>query len=164
MIEGYLLATERVQPAALDALKQSLEDDGVQFSEEGGVLLSVRVNGARTDITYEKIKAPIKAPGDFITGSDESVEMLRKAKAIYRISFEPAQPQASVAVFEALWCVRALMEQVAGALLDVTAFKLHDMHDVEEITELEFDIRDHINLHAVEATEGSTPLWVHTHG
>jgi hypothetical protein len=164
VIEGYLLAVERVQPVSLDVLKQSLEDEGVQFSEEGGVLLSVRVNGARTDITYEKIKSPIKAPGDFITGSDESVEMLRKAKAIYRISFEPAQPQASVAVFEALWCVRALMEQVAGALLDVTAFKLHDAHDVEEITELEFDIRDHINLHAVEATEGASPLWVHTHG
>jgi hypothetical protein len=164
VIEGYLLATERLQPVSIDALKQSLEDEGVEFVQEGDTLLSVRVNGARTDIIYERIKTPIKVPGDFITGSDESVELLRKAKAIYRISFEPAKPQASVAVFEALWCVRALMEQVAGTLLDVTAYKLHDVHDVEEITELEFDIRDHINLHAVEATEGTSPLWVHTHG
>ena len=46
----------------------------------------------------------------------------------------------------------------------MTAFKLHDAADVEEITELDFDIRDHVNLHAVEAIEGDTPLWVHSHG
>jgi hypothetical protein len=164
VIEGYVLATERVRPVALEKLKASLEDEGVEFIKEEGLLLSIRVNGARTDIRYEKLKEPIKLKGDFVTGSDETVAQLRKAKSIYRISFEPAKPQASVAVFEALWCVRALMEQAPGALLDVTAYKLHDAQDVQEITELEFDIRDHVNLHAVEATEGQAPLWVHTHG
>jgi hypothetical protein len=52
----------------------------------------------------------------------------------------------------------------SGVLLDVTAYKLHDAQDVGEITELDFDIRDHVNLHAVEATSGDTPLWVHSHG
>ncbi len=46
----------------------------------------------------------------------------------------------------------------------VTAYKLHDVADVVEITELDFDIRDHVNLHAVAAIEGDTPLWVHSHG
>jgi hypothetical protein len=164
VIEGYLLAVERVQAVSLPKLKQALQDEGVEFVQEPGLLLSVRVNGTRTDIRYEKLKTPLKVPGDFVTGSDETVEQLRRAKSLYRLSFEPSQPQASVAVFEALWCVRALMEQATGALLDVTAYKLHDANDVEEITELEFDIRDHVNLHAVEAIEGPAPLWVHTHG
>jgi hypothetical protein len=49
-------------------------------------------------------------------------------------------------------------------VLDLTAYKLHDAEDVVEITELDFDIRDHVNLHAVAAIEGDTPLWVHSHG
>src|SRR5262249_53216993 len=72
--------------------------------------------------------------------------------------------QPSVAVFEALWCARSLMQRIAGVLVDVTAFKIHDPEDVVEITELEFDIRDHVNLHAVEVTDAQTPLWIHSHG
>jgi len=164
VIAGYLLVTHRVRPVSVQALKRALEDEGVQFVREAGALLSVRVNGARTDIRFERLTKPFKMVGDFISGTEEGIAFVKKAKGVYRISFEPAQPQASVAVFEALWCVRSLMELVRGALMDVTAFKIHDAHDVQEITELEFDIRDHINLHAVEARDGSAPLWVHTHG
>ncbi|EAU65876.1 hypothetical protein STIAU_5177 [Stigmatella aurantiaca DW4/3-1] len=91
--------------------------------------------------------------------------MLGRAKGFYRISVEPGSgPQPTVPVFEALWCARTLMEHVPGVLADLTAYKLHDIADVVEITELDFDIRDHVNLHAVEAIEGDTPLWVHSHG
>ena len=67
-------------------------------------------------------------------------------------------------VFEALWCVRGLLERREGVLLDASAFKLHEEEDVREITELDFDIRDHVNLHAMEAAPGDAPLWVHSHG
>jgi hypothetical protein len=60
--------------------------------------------------------------------------------------------------------VRTLLELVDGVVIDVTAFKLHTQEDVEELTELEFDIRDHIALHAVETGSGDAPLWIHSHG
>jgi hypothetical protein len=46
---------------------------------------------------------------------------------------------------------------------------MHSMNDVEEITELDFDIRDHVTIHAMPmhggvVEEGTTAMWVHTHG
>jgi len=68
-----------------------------------------------------------------------------------------------VAVFEALWTVRMLLELAEGVAVDASAFKLHSSQDVEEITELDFDIRDHVTIHAVELGEKGK-LWVHSHG
>src|SRR5258707_12937589 len=56
------------------------------------------------------------------------------------------------------------MENLPGVLMDVSAKKIHQPEDVAEITELEFDIGDHLHLHAVELTDGQTPLSVHSHG
>ena len=73
-------------------------------------------------------------------------------------------PQPTVPVFVALWCARIVLLHAEGVLVDITSSKLHEADDVAEITELDFDIRDHVNLHAVEVIEGDTPLWVHSHG
>lgn len=164
MIEVYLLATEQHTPIKPSILRELLTDDGVEFADVRGCVVSVRVNGARTDVRFEKIKTPIKLSSELVSGSDESISAVEKAKGVYRISFEPGHPQPSVAVFETLWCIRALMEQVSGVLIDIMAQKIHDLNDVLEITELDFDIRDHVNLHAIEVTDGDTPMWIHSHG
>jgi len=163
--EIYILATAQTEPLAPSALREAFDSDEVELvlGDEGGGF-SVEAEGVRVDVRFEALEAAFGWTPELLTGSEESHETLRQARGFYRISFEPGAPQASVAVFEALWTARALMERIPGVLLDVTAFKLHDGTDVAEITELDFDIRDHVNLHAVEATSGDTPLWVHTHG
>jgi hypothetical protein len=115
-------------------------------------------------VRFEARQAQLGWTPDLLTGSEEAHKLLKAARGFYFLAFQPGEPQPSVAVFETLWCARSLMEHVEGVLIDVTAFKLHDAADVVEITELEFDIRDHVNLHAVEAIEGDSPLWVHSHG
>jgi hypothetical protein len=163
--EIYILATEAPEPVALEALRPVFESEDVEFlTGEEGCLFSVRAEQTRVDVRFETREAGLGWTPDLITGSEECHEALKTARGFYRVSFEPGKPQPSVAVFEALWCVRSIMEHVSAVLLDVTAYKLHDAADVAEITELDFDIRDHLNLHAVEATETETPLWFHSHG
>lgn len=166
MKEVYILATEERTPLAYEALEQGFEAEEVQFNSPdapwGFTLLS---EGSKVEVSFEEREAPMGWTPELITGSEQAHALLRRARGFYRFRISAGQqPQPSVGVFEALWCARALMEGVGGVLLDVTAFKLHDSDDVEEITELDFDIRDHVNLHAVEVIEGDTPLWVHSHG
>ena len=115
---------------------------------------------------FEALESPLGWTPELLTGSESAHARLRQARGLYRVAFEtPTGSQPTVAVFEALWCARALMEKPHRASCSiVTAYKLHDAEDVVEITELDFDIRDHVNLHAVEAVAGDTPLWVHSHG
>jgi hypothetical protein len=163
--EIYIVATEQPDPVPIDQLRQAFESEGVEFvTGEDGCYFSVRADETRVDVRFETRDSGLGWTPSLITGSDECHEALKKARGFYRLSIQPGKPQGSVAVFEALWCARAIMENVVGVLLDVTAFKLHDPADVAEITALDFDIRDHLNLHAVEATETDTPLWVHSHG
>jgi hypothetical protein len=161
----YLVAIEQAHPAPLESIRTTLESDEVEFVPQAdGASFTVRAD--EVTIQVEFVPGPI-ALGDslkLVTGSDEALKVLRSAKGCYQILFQPGRPQGSVAVFEALWCARALMEQVPAVLLDLTSMKLHAQEDVAEITELDFDIRDHLNLHALEATSGETPLWVHSHG
>ncbi|MHB8876472.1 MAG: DUF2314 domain-containing protein [Myxococcaceae bacterium] len=165
MKEVYILATAEPRPVDLGVLRDAFESEDVDFVVgEDGCLFSVRADETRIDVRFETREAGLGWTPDLITGSTECHEALKKARGFYRVSFEPGKPQPSVAVFEALWCVRSVMEHVDSVLIDVTAYKLHDPEDVIEITELDFDIRDHLNLHAVEATETETPLWVHSHG
>jgi hypothetical protein len=163
--EIYILATDSLAPLSEEQLREAYESDEVEliFGEDG-CLFSVRAGETRVDVRFETREEELGWTPDLITGSAECHEVLKKARGFYRISIEPGKPQPSVAVFEALMCARSLLEQVPGVLLDVTAFKLHDPEDVSEIIELDFDIRDHVNLHAVEATQTETPLWVHSHG
>lgn len=166
MKEVYILATRQVEPVPLATIQDALEDEDVEVLTAGPDqwALSVRTGEARTDIVFESREGPLGWTPDFLTGSDTAEAILKEARGFYRISFEPGKPQPTAAVFEALWCARTVMEHVDGVLLDVTALKLHETEDVEEITELEFDIRDHVNLHAVAVEESDAPLWVHSHG
>lgn len=165
MKETYILATASEAPLSMDALRHEFESEEIAFetlSTGWGFLLTAE--GSQVQVRFESLEASLGWTPDLLVGTDAARALLKSARGFYRISFEPGQPQPSVAVFEALWCARMLMEQAQGVLLDVTAFKLHEANDVVEITELEFDIRDHVALHAVEAPEGAGPLWVHSHG
>ena len=166
MKEVYILAVRQAEPVPLETLRGAFESSDVEVAvDEAGHSLSIRAGEARTDIQFESLESALDLETDFLTGTEESQAALKNARGFYRLSIEPGRPQPSVAVFEALWCARTLMEQAGeGVLLDLTAFKLHDAADVEEITELDFDIRDHVNLHAIAVEESTTPLWVHSHG
>lgn len=165
MKEVYVLATPRTDPLPLQELREAFESEDVEVEVgENEWSLSIRAGEARTDIRFDVLEGPLGWAPDFLTGTETSQDVLKRSRGFYRISFEAGRPQSSVAVFEALWTARTLMEHVDGVLLDITAFKLHDKEDVDEITELDFDIRDHINLHAIAVEESETPLWVHSHG
>lgn len=166
MKEVFILATRSPEPVPVKVLTVALEGSDVEVTVgEGEWFIAVRAGEARTEVRFESVDGPLDLQSDFLTGADDAQSLLREARGFYRIAIEPARPQPSVAVFEALWCARTLMEEAGeGVLLDLTAYKLHDASDVEEITELDFDIRDHVNLHAVAVEEGESPLWVHSHG
>lgn len=165
MKEIYLLATTSTEPLDEAVLKEAFDAEEVTLSfGENGLLFSLQAEQSRVDVAFESRTQELGWSPDLLTGTAASHEALRAAKGFYRVAFEPGKPQGSVAVFEALWCLRSLLEHVEGVVVDVTAYKLHTAEDIEEITELDFDIRDHITLHAVEASPTATPLWVHSHG
>ena len=165
MRETYILATVADAPVSIEEIRSSFESENVKVTpQDEGRAFVLSAEEVELTVRFEARAQPLGWSPDLITGSDEAKALFNQARGFYRLSFEPGHPQPSVAVFEALWCARTLMEHVEGVLLDLTAFKLHDGGDVTDITELDFDIRDHVNLHAVEATTGETPLWVHSHG
>ena len=167
MKEVYILATRRADPVPLEALAHALSAEEVQVvTGEGGEYFVAVISGeARTEIRFEALEGSLGWTPDFLTGSTDAQALLKEARGFYRVGFELGKPQASVAVFEALWAARTLMDlEEESVLLDVTSYKLHEPEDVREITELDFDIRDHVNLHAVAVEDGANPLWVHSHG
>ncbi len=166
MKEVYILASPEAEPIAEAAVREAFGSDEVELKfGEDGCLFSVRADETRVDVRFDVRKDGLGWTPDLLTGTPEAHEALRKARGFYRVAFEPGKPQGSVAVFEALWCIRSLLESLEGVVVDVTAFKIHTSEDIEEITELDFDIRDHITLHAVEAgSTPQTPMWVHSHG
>ncbi|HZX41972.1 MAG TPA: DUF2314 domain-containing protein [Myxococcaceae bacterium] len=166
MREVYIVATEDAEPIGPDAIGEAFETDDVtvELEEAPG---SFRLRSAEADIAvrFEALESPLGWTPELLTGSEAAHARLRQARGLYRVGYEtPPGSQPTVGVFEALWCVRGLLERREGVLLDASAFKLHEEDDVREITELDFDIRDHVNLHAVEAAPGDAPLWVHSHG
>lgn len=168
MKDTYILAAASEAPLSLGSLQAEFEAEEIAFEAIPGTWgFTVRAEGSEIQVRFEALETSLGWTPDLLVGSDASREALKTARGFYRIAFEAGQPQPSVAVFEALWCARMLMEHLEAqnpVLLDVTAFKIHEPNDVVEITELEFDIRDHVALHAVEAPEGAGPLWVHSHG
>ncbi len=166
MREVYVLAVESASALGLAELRQTFESDEVGFTAlEAGVGFIIQAEGTRVEVRFGNDGPSEEWDPRLLTGSEEAQQTFLNAKGFYRLSIEPGSgPQPTVPVFEALYCVRTLMVHTQGVVLDLTAFKLHDAADVVEITELEFDIRDHVNLHAVAAIEGDTPLWVHSHG
>lgn len=165
MKDVYVLATLEAEPVAEETVREAFAGDEVDlvFGEEGN-LFSVRAEESRVDVSFETRDSPLGWTPELLVGSPELRRMLETARGFYRIRYVPGKPQQTVAVFEALWTVRGLMELVDSVCVDVTAFRLHSPQDVEEITELDFDIRDHVTIHAMPMAEGSTAMWVHTHG
>jgi hypothetical protein len=163
--EVYIVACDSTQAVAPEIVTEAFEAEEVTvvFGEDGA-LFSVRAEASRVDVKFETRLAPLGWTPELLTGTPELRAMLEKAVGFYRVSFEPGKPQASVAAFEALWTVRTLLELVEGVAIDTLAFKIHSPLDVEEITELDFDIRDHVTVHAQAIGEGDRNLWVHTHG
>jgi hypothetical protein len=164
--EVYIVATEDTEPLGPETIGEAFETDEVtvELDEAPG---SFRLRSAEAEIAvrFEALESPLGWTPELLTGSESAHARLRQARGLYRVAFEtPPGSQPTVGVFEALWCVRALLEKREGVLLDASAFKLHEEEDVREITELDFDIRDHVNLHALEAVPGDAPLWVHSHG
>ena len=166
MKEVYIVATEDAEPLGPEAIGEAFETDEVTVELDdapGGFRL--RSAEAEIAVRFEALESPLGWTPELLTGSESAHARLRQARGLYRVAFEtPAGSQPTVGVFEALWCVRGLLEKREGVLLDASAFKLHEEEDVREITELDFDIRDHVNLHALEAAPGDAPLWVHSHG
>ena len=161
----YIVATETAEPLAEEVVREAFESDDVKILwDQDDCLFSVRAEEARVDIAFEAREEGLGQLPDLLTGTPEQRAVLEGAHGFYRVSFEPGKPQGPVAVFEALWTVRTLLEIAEGVAIDVTAFKIHSPQDVEEMTELDFDIRDHLAIHAQEAEEGDKPMWVHTHG
>ncbi len=165
MREVYIVATDAAEPLTQEVLTEAFEAEDVKlvFGEDG-CLFSVRADASRVDVKFEPRFSALAWTPDLLTGAAELREQLEHAHGFYRVSFEPGKPQPSIAAFEALWAVRTILEIAEGVAVDVTAFKLHSAMDVEEITELDFDIRDHITVHAEALGEGERNMWVHTHG
>jgi len=164
--EVYIVATEDTEPLGAETIGEAFETDEVtvELDEAPG---SFRLRSAEAEIAvrFEALESPLGWTPELLTGSESAHARLRQARGLYRVAFEtPPGSQPTVGVFEALWCVRGLLEKREGVLLDASAFKLHEEEDVREITELDFDIRDNVNLHALEAVPGDAPLWVHSHG
>lgn len=162
--EIYIVATEETSPLSSEAIKEAFASDdvGLVFDEDGA-LFSVRADSSRVDVRFEARPEALGWTPELLTGTPELRAQLKAARGFYRVAFEPGRPQPSVAVFEALWTVRLLIELVQGVAVDSSSFKLHSPQDIEEITELDFDIRDHVTIHAMELGE-SGKMWVHTHG
>jgi hypothetical protein len=165
MKEVYILATAQPEPVAEAAVREAFESDEVEINfGVDGCLFVVSADETRVEVKFDVRTEGLGWTPELLTGTQEAHEALKNARGFYRVAFEPGKPQGSVAVFEALWCIRSLLENVAGVVVDVTSYKIHTSEDIEEITELDFDIRDHITLHAVEAGTTETPMWVHSHG
>lgn len=163
--EVYIVATDTDEALAPEIIDEAFSGEDVDVAfDEPGCLFSVRSGPSRVDVRFEARLQPLGWTPELLTGTPGLREQLEKARGFYRVSYAPGNPQPSVAAFEALWTVRTLLELVEGVAIDTLAFKLHSATDVEEITELDFDIRDHITVHAQPLGDGEGKLWVHTHG
>jgi len=164
--EVYIVATEDAEPMGPDAIGEAFETDdvAVEVDESPG---SFRLRSAEAEIAvrFEALESPLGWTPELLNGSEAAHARLRRARGLYRLAYDtPTGSQPTVGVFEALWCARGLLERQEGVLVDASAFKVHEEEDVREITELDFDIRDHVTLHPVPAAPGDAPLWVHSHG
>lgn len=161
----YVLATLETEPVGEAAVREAFEGEEVELRfGEDDCLFSVRAEESRVDVVFEVRDSPLGWSPELLIGTPELRRTLESARGFYRVRYVPGKPQHTVAVFEALWTVRGLMELIDAVCVDVTAFRMHSPQDVEEITELDFDIRDHVTIHAMPVAEGSQVMWVHTHG
>lgn len=170
MRDVYVLATLDTEPVKEAVVREAFAGDEVElvFGEDD-CLFSVRADESRVDVVFEVRDSPLGWTPELLIGTPELRKTLETARGFYRVRYVPGKPQQTMAVFEALWTVRGLMDLMDAVCVDVTAFRMHSTNDVEEITELDFDIRDHVTIHAMPmqgsaVAEGGTTMWVHTHG
>jgi hypothetical protein len=160
----YIVAASTATPPESEQLREAFEGEDVTFEMGSDFFFAVEADGSRVEVRFET-REPLGVVPDLLQGTSEAKAKLEAAQGFYRVRFAPGQPQPSVAVFEALWVIRTLLELVEAVVVDTTAYKLHAPQDIEELTELDFDIRDHITVHAMGLREDEgAPLWVHTHG
>ncbi|HZJ53217.1 MAG TPA: hypothetical protein VFD38_03685, partial [Myxococcaceae bacterium] len=166
MKEVYIVATEEAEPLGAEAIGEAFETDEVTVElEDAPGSFRLRSAEAEIAVRFEALETPLGWTPELLNGSEAAHARLRQARGLYRLGYAtPPGSQPTVGVFEALWCARGLLEQRDGVLVDASAFKVHEEEDVREITELDFDIRDHVTLHPVPAAPGDAPLWVHSHG
>ncbi|HEX8439428.1 DUF2314 domain-containing protein [Archangium sp.] len=165
MKEVYLLAMARASAVPIEALRASFESEEMTFTPASdGHGFTIEAEGSKLEVVFESRPTPQEWTSDLFSGSEPALEGLARARSFYRFAFEPGSSQPTVPVFVALMCARIVLLHSEGVMVDITSSKVHEPDDVGELTELDFDIRDHLNLHAVEVIEGETPLWVHTHG
>jgi hypothetical protein len=166
----YIVASTAAEVIEVEGLAEALRGDDVALEKLSSVHWLVTAGEVKIEIQFDARTEPIGWSPELVTGPSELKRTLEKARGFYSFQFQPGSPQPSVAVFEALWTIRALLELTEGVVLDVTSFKLHNQHDIAEITELDFDIRDHVTLHSLEMGTGGgvdregAKLWVHSHG
>ncbi len=165
MKEVYLLAMGRSSPVPLDSLSAAFETEELGFvpAADGHGFLA-EVDEHKVEVVFESRPTPQEWTADLFSGSEPTLESLAQARSFYRLAFEPDPDQPTGPVFTALMVARIILALGPGVLVDITSSKVHAAEDVADLTQLDFDIRDHLNLHAVEVIEGDTPLWVHTHG
>ena len=166
MREVYIVATQEAEPLEAGAIQEAFETDEVTVEVDERAPGSFRLRSAESEITvrFEAVESP-RHWNPEPTGSEPAQARLEQARGLYHLAYQtPPGSQPTVGVFEALWCARGLLERQEGVLVDASAFKVHEEEDVREITELDFDIRDHVTLHPVPAAPGDAPLWVHSHG
>jgi hypothetical protein len=164
--EVYIVATEESEPLEAGAIREAFETDEVTVEVDERAPGSFRLRSAESEITvrFEPVESP-RHWNPEPTGSEPAQARLEQARGLYHLNYQtPPGSQPTVGVFEALWCARGLLERREGVLLDQSAGKLHEGEDVHDITELDFDIRDHVNLKVVEAVQGEAPYWVHSSG
>ncbi|HEX8824862.1 MAG TPA: DUF2314 domain-containing protein [Archangium sp.] len=164
MKEVYLLAMGRSSAVPTETLNAAFETEELGFTPASDHGFIVHVEDHKVEVVFEARPTPEEWTADLFSGSEPALESLAQARSFYRLAFEPDAAQPTGPVFTALMCARILLAHGPGVLVDVTSSKVHAAEDVADLTQLDFDIRDHLNLHAVEVIEGDTPLWVHTHG
>lgn len=161
----YIVATNTPEPLPEEVIREAFSDEGVEVTVgDEGLLFAVAAGAARVEVSFDGRLTPLGWTPELLTGTDELREALRSARGFYRVAFEPGAPKGTVAVFEALWTVRTLLAVTDGVAVDTTAFKLHSPQDVDEIIELDFDIRDHLTIHQQALGDDEGSLWLHTHG
>ena len=114
----YIVATADGEILDVDALEETLEGDEVSLERRDATHFVVTAGEVKIEIEFDSRPQSLGWTPDLLTGAPELKAELANALGFYRIKFIPGSPQSTVAVFEALWTVRAILDVVQGVVLD----------------------------------------------
>jgi len=161
----YIVATLSDAPVDFAAIDEELDADDLLFSgDEGRWSFRYESGSGPLEVRFEAREEALGETPELLSGNPANLDVLRRAKGFYRIAFPTNEAHPPLIVVEALVLARIILASTEGVLLDISSFKVHGEQDVEEIIDLDFDIRDHLSIHVQQLTDGESPLWVHTHG